>query len=99
MKAEQEKLEQVLVDSRLITIQRELINKWSKHLETFQKPEEILGRAYTIREFGLFIDKPFEDATKDDLERYLMHKVANKGSITGNRPKAIYLKSAKNYRF
>ncbi|MFH1638599.1 MAG: hypothetical protein ABIB71_09295, partial [Candidatus Woesearchaeota archaeon] len=97
MEASKDKLEAVLNDARLLPKQRQLIGQWAKHLGTFKTPECILEQAYTLREFGLFLKKPIEEATPNDVKAYLAFKGDSKKSITGKRVKAINADSLKTY--
>ena len=71
MEQAKDKLDAVLNDEGLLPPQKELIGKWARHQGSFNTPEVIYKQAYTIRGFGLFIKKPFEEAKIEDLRAYL----------------------------
>ena len=83
-----EKLNAVLEGNQLKHGQKELINDWVRHLEKSLQAEKILDRAYIVRDFGLFIDKPFQEATPEDVKTYL-----------GSKLGFVQESSAKCYRF
>jgi len=96
----EQKLAEVLGDNRLKFNQKELINSWYKHISKSQPAERILERAYTIREFGLFIAKPYQDACAIDVKRYLEYKLKEKDkSVTDYKTKAVKGQSADCYKF
>ncbi len=70
----EEKLRSVLEYQKLSEEQRNLMNQWYNHLIKSQPIEQILKRAYIIKEFGLFLNKPFEKATRKELEFYFESK-------------------------
>jgi len=82
-KTQQEKLDGVLIDKALQKHHRELLRAYVKHRKN-QLPSDIkkresmlenmLGVAYTMREFAFFINKPFHEATVQDKEQFLEHK-------------------------
>jgi len=71
---ETERLDKVLIDEQLGTQQLELLNRWAKHVRTYQTDSKTLESAYTVREFGLFLKKPYELASLQDLDGYLDYK-------------------------
>lgn len=99
MKNANTKLDEVQNDARLSPAQKELIQKWVKHLKTFKDDLKILEEAYTIREFAIFIKKPFQDANITDKVGYLNHKKHSKESITGNRVMELAPSSLDTYKY
>lgn len=84
-KTDDERIGLILKDDRFDDVQRELVNKWYHHSKVFQKPQQLLDNAYTIREFALFIKKSFDKATIIDIEQYLQYKENIKEqTVTGN---------------
>lgn len=74
-----EKLQKVLVDERLSEEHKHLMNRWYGHLRTYLQIEKILERAYTIREFGLFVNKPF--TIIKDFDNLLENKQLGEGLV------------------
>lgn len=68
------RLESIISDQGLDPNQQETLRAWVTHLRTFKKDIQILDKAYTLREFGLFIKKPFNLATPTEIDNYLLHK-------------------------
>lgn len=88
MKTTEEKIRYVLEDKRMLPEQRELVTRWYKHLKKSQPTNAILERAYTIREIGLLVNKPFQKLMPEDINIYVNNKI-----------KAVKDGSAKAYRF
>src|SRR3989344_839624 len=85
-KTTDEKIECALADERLSPEKREIIRKWYEHTKTFCNENKILERLYVIREFGLFIKKPYQSATIEDRDKYGEYKKTNnKETVTNNR--------------
>lgn len=61
------KIKQTLDDGQLKYGQKELLNKWYNHVKRSFATEDVLKNACVIKDFGLFIGKPFQDATFDDI--------------------------------
>ncbi len=86
-------------DERLGAKQRKLLDGWTKHLKTYKSEDQVLGQAYTLREFGLFVQKPYEAVVSGDIERYLEFKRESSTSVTGNRVLDVKDSSVKCYRY
>ncbi len=99
MRTDSQKLGLLLRDERLTEHQEEVIAMWIKHLKVFKTDAQILGMAYTIREFGLFIKNPYEDAAPEDLEHYLNFKRESNETITNNRVLKVKKSSVMGYRY
>jgi integrase len=95
---ETQKLDKLLKDERLETQQLERLNSWVKHLRAYQQDGKILEFAYTIREFGLFIKKPYELAGMQELEEYFEYKREANQTITNNRVLHVSNQSLIYYR-
>ena len=73
-KTTHEKIQSALADERLSPEQREMVRKWHEHTKAFTDEQKLLERLYVIREFGLFIKKPYQSATIEDRDRYEEYK-------------------------
>ncbi|MFH1642390.1 MAG: hypothetical protein ABIC04_05840, partial [Nanoarchaeota archaeon] len=83
-----EKIESALADERWLPSQKELVLKWYDHTKAFCDETKLLERLYVIREFGLLIKKPFQEATIEDRDRdsYIEYKKTdNRETVTNNR--------------
>lgn len=97
---DEEKLKALLDDIRLENGQKELMDQWHNHVQKSLPAERILERAYTIREFGLFIGRPFQEAKPEDVEAYITYKIKDKEeSVTGYKLDAVKKASANCYKF
>lgn len=94
-----QKLENVITDKRLGSQQKEVLARWVKHLRTFRTDSNILESAYTLREFGLFLKKPYEYVSQEEINRYLDFKKGSNESITGNRVCEVLEQSVTAYRY
>lgn len=95
---ESEKISAVVNDERLGAEQKTLLKDWAKHICSYKSENQALGYLYTLREFGLFVSKPFETADLNDVERYLQFKRESSASITGNRVLDVKPSSVSCYR-
>ena len=99
-KTTKEKIKNILEDPKLRDHQKALLTEFSKHITAFTSEDGVLARLYTLREFGLFIKKPFDKAVKTDLEAFIKYKLdPNRTGVTSNRTLKVSEKSTKCYRF
>ena len=94
-----ERLKDLLEDERLSEQQKIVLRQWAKHLKTYKTDQQVLDIAYTMREFGLFIKKPFEYASEEEIKQYMDLKRESKESITGRRLLPMKGSSVKGYRY
>lgn len=80
-----QKIRSVSDDSRLSPEQASILEKWVVHHQKFRNDEQILSTLYTLREFGLFINKPYESAVPGDVLAYVETKIMAVKSVTGSR--------------
>ncbi len=99
MRTTEEKLEMVIADDRLLPEQTDLLARWVKHLRTYKSEQPILDYSYTLREFGLFMKKPFDQVTPQDIENYLEHKRKSAETVTGSRLIEVKEGSVKGYHY
>jgi membrane protein YqaA with SNARE-associated domain len=75
-----ERMEELFGDEILACEQKELLTQWVKHVRAF-KEEAIYQKARVIEEYGLFLGKPFELASPNDLKTFLGNKNVKAESI------------------
>jgi len=99
-KTNMQKVELLLADERVMEQQKALLKQYVLYAEKFKSTDGILETLYNVRDFALFIKKPFQEAVRCELESFLDYKIKDKQStITDNRPVAVKDKSANCYRY